>query len=252
MYVPSVRSGCVPSIASRIQAFLAAAGAIACTGAAGAVMVRWECNLVIPPNADGLYINVETQVVGTSGSAVPGWDINPYGTTALSFFGAYSGGTYVRNAASGGPTPLAVGACVSATSTYSTGGTASFASGSQSSWALNSVNYFGFRFVNQAGETRYGFGAMQVGSTPAQRTLLSIAFESSGGATCYTGYPPESLCAADLTRDWTVDGADLGMLLAAWGACGPPNGCPADLNDDGQVDGQDLGLLLARWGPCSK
>lgn len=47
----------------------------------------------------------------------------------------------------------------------------------------------------------------------------------------------------DLNGDGTVDGADLGQLLAAWGACN----CAQDLNGDGQVNGADLGLLLANW-----
>lgn len=55
-------------------------------------------------------------------------------------------------------------------------------------------------------------------------------------------------CAGDLNGDGAVDGADLGLLLAAWGTAG---GCPsADLNDDGTVDGADLGLQLAAWGAC--
>jgi len=48
----------------------------------------------------------------------------------------------------------------------------------------------------------------------------------------------------DLNGDGNVDGADLGILLSAWGAC---SGCQADLNGSGVVDGADLGLLLARW-----
>lgn len=47
----------------------------------------------------------------------------------------------------------------------------------------------------------------------------------------------------DLNGDGVVDGADLGILLAAWGV-GPS---PADLNEDGVVDGSDLGLLLGAW-----
>jgi hypothetical protein len=47
----------------------------------------------------------------------------------------------------------------------------------------------------------------------------------------------------DLNGDGIVDGADLGVLLAAWGA-GPS---AADLNEDGVVDGADLGILLAAW-----
>ncbi|MCA9284511.1 MAG: hypothetical protein KDA22_04815 [Phycisphaerales bacterium] len=50
----------------------------------------------------------------------------------------------------------------------------------------------------------------------------------------------------DLNGDGVVDGADLGILLSAWGPC---SGCPADLDGSGTVDGADLGLLLARWTP---
>lgn len=50
----------------------------------------------------------------------------------------------------------------------------------------------------------------------------------------------------DLNSDGIVDGADLGLLLGAWGQpCGTP--CSADLNDDNVVDGADLGLLLGGW-----
>lgn len=48
----------------------------------------------------------------------------------------------------------------------------------------------------------------------------------------------------DLNGDGVVDGADLGILLGAWGD-GP--GSPADLNQDGVVDGADLGILLSAW-----
>jgi hypothetical protein len=55
-------------------------------------------------------------------------------------------------------------------------------------------------------------------------------------------------CDADLTGDGRCDGADLGLLLAAWGPAGEH---PApDLNGDGVVDGADLGLMLSAWGSC--
>jgi hypothetical protein len=62
--------------------------------------------------------------------------------------------------------------------------------------------------------------------------------------------PPAS-CLGDLNDDGSVNGADLGLLLGAWGACpfGTP-GCLGDLNVDGVVNGADLGLLLGAWGPC--
>jgi glucose/arabinose dehydrogenase len=52
----------------------------------------------------------------------------------------------------------------------------------------------------------------------------------------------------DLNCDGVVDGADLLILLSAWGKCADPDNCPADLNDDGTVDGADLLILLAAWG----
>ena len=49
--------------------------------------------------------------------------------------------------------------------------------------------------------------------------------------------------AADLNGDGVVNGADFGLLLAAFGDAGGP----ADLNRDGLVDGGDAGLMLSDW-----
>jgi hypothetical protein len=61
-------------------------------------------------------------------------------------------------------------------------------------------------------------------------TTLSGILESTGG------------CPEDMNGDGTVNGADLGLLLAAWGTDG------GDFNGDGTTNGADLGLLLAAWG----
>jgi endonuclease/exonuclease/phosphatase family metal-dependent hydrolase len=53
-------------------------------------------------------------------------------------------------------------------------------------------------------------------------------------------------CTTDLNNDGNTDGADLGLLLGAWGTSGPL----ADINNDGNVDGADLGILLGAWGAC--
>ncbi|MFG0274102.1 MAG: hypothetical protein ACF8QF_03500 [Phycisphaerales bacterium] len=55
-----------------------------------------------------------------------------------------------------------------------------------------------------------------------------------------------SPCARDFNGDGFVDGADLGLLLGAWGGSDPV----FDASGDGVVDGADLGLLLGAWGPC--
>ena len=59
--------------------------------------------------------------------------------------------------------------------------------------------------------------------------------------------PPDGV-PGDLNDDGRVDGADLTILLAAWGDC---PGCPADLNGDGVVDGADLTTLLGYWSSGS-
>ncbi len=53
-------------------------------------------------------------------------------------------------------------------------------------------------------------------------------------------------CLGDLDGNGSVDGADLGLLLTAFGG----KGGSADLNGDGMVDGADLGLLLTAFGAC--
>lgn len=54
---------------------------------------------------------------------------------------------------------------------------------------------------------------------------------------------PDALLG-DLDGDGDVDGADLAVLLGAWGTSNPA----ADLDDDGVVAGADLAILLGAWG----
>ena len=52
-------------------------------------------------------------------------------------------------------------------------------------------------------------------------------------------------CCSDLDGDGVVDGADLTILLGAWGEASKD-----DLDGDGVIDGADLTILLGCWGPC--
>jgi len=52
-----------------------------------------------------------------------------------------------------------------------------------------------------------------------------------------------SACPPDIDDSGLVDGADLALLLGAWGASGP-----ADLDGSGTVNGADLAMLLGSWG----
>ena len=51
-------------------------------------------------------------------------------------------------------------------------------------------------------------------------------------------------CPEDLDGTGAVDGADLSLVLAAWGTPG------ADLDGSGLTDGADLAAVLAAWGSC--
>jgi hypothetical protein len=53
-----------------------------------------------------------------------------------------------------------------------------------------------------------------------------------------------SSIVGDINGDAAVNGADLALLLSAWGAC---PGCDADLDGNGAVDATDLAVLLAGW-----
>ena len=173
-----------------VKHFGAAAAAATLVGAANAAVVTWNCNLVVPNNIDGQYINVEAQTFASAAGLVTGWDLNPYGTstTAMSWFAAAAPSGCVTGLGQGGTTVavarLSAGTVVGSASTY--GNTAS--SVTAGGWVLNSANYFGFRFLGADALTHYGFGKMTIGATMGVRTLNFVTFESTG-ATSVTVVP---------------------------------------------------------------
>lgn len=56
-------------------------------------------------------------------------------------------------------------------------------------------------------------------------------------------------CPEDINKDGSVGGADIGVLLFAWGP-NPPI-ADADVDRNGSVDGMDLAMVLSNWGPCN-
>ncbi|MEY3022488.1 MAG: Dockerin type domain [Planctomycetota bacterium] len=73
-------------------------------------------------------------------------------------------------------------------------------------------------------------------------TVAEVSVESSLAADLAAGGLRRTT-PADLNGDGVVGGADLAILLDAWGTRGP-----ADLNGDGVVGGADLAILLDAWG----
>ncbi len=90
-------------------------------------------------------------------------------------------------------------------------------------------------------------GTVGTGSAMPSRTIAGDLSIHTGSLTHTASIVVKGVteCAqADLNCDGSVDGADLGILLSAWGS----NACGPDINGDGVIDGADLGILLAAWG----
>ena len=180
--------------------FAVAAVATVVAGAAQAAIVHWDANLVIPNNIDGLYINVETRVAASAAGLAAGWDLNPYGTstTAMSWFAAAAPSGCVMGLGQGGTTSavasLSAGTLVSSASTF--GNTAS--SVTAGGWVLNSNNYFGFRFLGADALTHYGWGIFSIGPTMGVRTLVSVEFETTAGASVTVAPAPGAIALLGL------------------------------------------------------
>ncbi len=61
--------------------------------------------------------------------------------------------------------------------------------------------------------------------------------------------PAAAQCPGDLTGNGQVNGADLGLVLAAWASDGTDQP-GSDVNQDGIVNGADLAYVLSAWGNC--
>jgi hypothetical protein len=107
-------------------------------------------------------------------------------------------------------------------------------------------------FASEA-TTKYRFSASASAFTNG--SILAWQANAGGSSDVFAarvnadGTVGNPVCTGDLNGDHAVDGADLGILLAAWGTC-TNLPCVGDLNLDGVVDGADLGILLAAWGAC--
>lgn len=80
-------------------------------------------------------------------------------------------------------------------------------------------------------------------ATVKSAARFDVEYTATSVVIHFPGLPPVT---GDLNDDQIVDGADLGLILGAWGTC-VDEACPADLNGDGEVDGADLGILLGAW-----
>jgi formylglycine-generating enzyme required for sulfatase activity len=76
-----------------------------------------------------------------------------------------------------------------------------------------------------------------------------IAFVSVLALSCGVVHRALAQCPGDITGNGMVNGADLGLVLAAWGSDGSEQP-GADINADGIVNGADLSFVIGAFGPC--
>lgn len=91
-------------------------------------------------------------------------------------------------------------------------------------------------------------GAEGAAIDPLTGDFIFSTFGGGNQVIVVSGFTVSESCVGDIDANQEVDGADLGLLLGAWGDC---DQCTEDLNGDCLVDGADLGVLLSSWGACS-
>lgn len=175
------------NLSARLSKHMVAAAAVAAgvAAAADAAVIIQNVNIVVPNNIDGVYLNVVTLAQGTSGSAVAGWDINPYsassGTGSFNLWGPTTQTWFSASGSSAGPFFLSEGTVVGgAASNFFRPGPTNI--GGQAT--LNSDNNFlGFRFVHEGNGNQIHFGWIRVafGANAGERTITQIAYESVAG-----------------------------------------------------------------------
>ena len=190
------------SISNRLGVHFAACAAVtagAVASQADAALVYHSMNQVIPANGTGVYFNLVTQAQDSG--PVAGWDINPYGTTSLTFYGSANPTAQFVNIGGylGEVSAIEQGFFISsALPTNNTVGTARFNStkggsvwtdGYTGDWSLNATNIIGFKFTGELGQTLYGWARFQLGASEAVRTFVDYAYDDAGGGV-YAGVVP--------------------------------------------------------------
>ncbi len=168
----------------------AIAGSVAALGAQAAVVDSGPVSIAIPDTFDGVYFNILTGATGSSGAGTPGWDINPYGTTARQFFfpstpantsgGVSNGTTY---------TVLNNGDTVSAASTFI--GLTATAAAVNFNTGTPGAKIIGIRFNAEPGNTLH-YGYVELTSPNASglgATITRYVYESTPN-TAITVAPP--------------------------------------------------------------
>jgi hypothetical protein len=196
-----------PRVNGRLVAYATLAGAAlaapALPTADADIIWSGAVNINIPSTTAGVYLNVQTGVSNPSPGAVPGWDVNPYSGTTLTFFNpaAPAGGVYVVNFPGGTsatlPDNLPFGTLISAASGFGSG--AGETTGITAFNLNSSNNLVGFRFQNEAAANQIQYGWMRIslsGTSGGQpRAIVEYAYDNTGAGIAAGAVPEPSSMA---------------------------------------------------------
>lgn len=247
---------------------LAAACAVTAVATAekadASVVYSGPVNITIPSTTAGVYLNVVTGVNNVAPASAPGWDVNPFSSTGMSYFNpaAPTGGVYVQRTGLGATANLPVGTMIDATSAY--GSTTAATTGNQPH-VLNGVNVIGFRFQNEANGNAVHYGWMRISLSATlssqPRTLVEYAYENQAGVGIAAGVIPSAgVCCRGATCNATVGlascaapggtaGATFVATATVCNAVPISNSpcCYADYNKLGGVTVTDIFDFLTDW-----
>ncbi len=166
-------------------------GSFLAAPAAADIVHSGPVSIPIPPNLDGVYLNVVTGQTGSSSASVAGWDINPYSATGtathFNLWGALAETWLSTTANIAGPFVLSPGTAIGPGGVFVRPG-GSINVGLEVS--LNSdQNLFGFRFLNEANGNaiHYGWVRVSFGANLGQRSIVEYAYEDQAGQAIAAG-----------------------------------------------------------------
>ncbi len=185
-------------IDARLAAYATLAGVIlgGAPAAKATIIYSGPVNINLPSTTSGIYINLITGATGTTPGSVPGWDINPWGSTSFTVWANnatspnsgvitnWPGGTSATLIDNIGPVSLEE-LPFPIDNSWNYGRTSSIETTGPTAFVLNSSqNYVGFRFLNETtGQYNYGWARFSLGSSfdGQPRTLVEYGYENNGG-----------------------------------------------------------------------
>ncbi len=164
------------------KGLLAATALVSLPSLAQAAVVISDVSILVPNTTAGVYINLVTGLTAATPGAVPGWDINPWGTSTLNFWAnnpASPSSGIVVTGPGGRPVDLAAGTIIDASSFFAR------TPGNATEFLTGGNHIFGFSFFNESTSMlNYGYARITTTASSNGRpaTISQLVYENTGAA----------------------------------------------------------------------